>query len=544
MASLVREWGGGLVGSAADPQPISIPATIPAGHTLVLSLAVIQATEAASTVSDTAGNTWQVVAYESSGASTTRHIVAAAKITSELTSSDTISVDLGSAMTRFAWCVTEWDALLGVADSHFDDPANSGNVNSTAISCPDDSLLLSCVVLRNPGRTVTAVAPTQITTKYMSLAESGDRATWQQYRTVTTAATVSTESTLNSSGGFSLYSLVLVPASEEEATGSVIVGGAKKPIVSRSVIIGGEKKPVTGIWVIVGGEKKPIGLSGLLAPPPSSMALDGVWFGACPAYPGGATLADAQTVITKWGPGAAIRQFHTPLTAPHHPALASRVHSSYKPPVNAVISGALDDEIAAVAEATPAGDVIEIWHEPDKKILDGVYDSASTLLTVENLVAAKNHFYEVVKATNPDVWVANTLTGAAFSNYGGDREEPWGAAKADLAGVDLDGVHDTSPPLNIEYDDELAGILSFVSRYASSGYIGITVPEFGTSRPAYDSTGELRAEWTERQIDRVIAADAYMCCLYDYESTPGNEYLLDTPEGDLWASYVASNAWP
>src|SRR5690606_350557 len=94
----------------------------------------------------------------------------------------------------------------------FDDPENSTNVTSSAVSCPDDSLLLSCVVLRNPGRTVTAVAPTQITTKYLSLAESGNRATWQQYRTVTTAATVSTESTLDSSGGFTLITLAFVPA--------------------------------------------------------------------------------------------------------------------------------------------------------------------------------------------------------------------------------------------------------------------------------------------------------------------------------------------
>src|SRR5690606_5674070 len=136
------------------------------------------------TISDTAGNTW-VWDYSSSGGSTTRYVVAFAKITNPLTSSDEIIVDIASTTTRFAWCVTEWDRLLDVAAIGFDDPENSTNVTSSAVSCPDDSLLLSCVVLRNPGRTVTAVAPTQITTKYLSLAESGNRATWQQYRTVT-----------------------------------------------------------------------------------------------------------------------------------------------------------------------------------------------------------------------------------------------------------------------------------------------------------------------------------------------------------------------
>src|SRR5690606_9640480 len=212
MVAFVREWGGGLADSAADPQPIPIPATIEAGHTLVLSLAVVQATAGAPTISDTAGNTWVLDEYVASGASTTRHVVAHAKLTSELTNSDEIIVDIASATTRLAWCLTDWDSLLNVAAIGFDDPPNGTSVASSPVSCPDDSLLLSCGVLRNPGRTVTAVAPTQITTKYLSLVESGDRATWQQYRTVTTAATVSTESTLNSSGGFSLVNLTLVPA--------------------------------------------------------------------------------------------------------------------------------------------------------------------------------------------------------------------------------------------------------------------------------------------------------------------------------------------
>lgn len=212
MVAFVREWGDGLPDSAADPQPIPIPATIEAGHTLVLALAVVQGTAGAPTISDTAGNTWVLDEYVPSGASTTRHVVAHAKITNPLTSSDEIIVDIASSTFRFAWCVTEWDRLLDVASIGFDDPPTGTSVFSSEVSCPDDSLLLSCVVLRNPARIPTAVAPTQITTKYLSLAESTNRATWQQYRTVTTAATVSTESTLDVGGGFSLVNLTLVPA--------------------------------------------------------------------------------------------------------------------------------------------------------------------------------------------------------------------------------------------------------------------------------------------------------------------------------------------
>src|SRR5690606_12734561 len=115
MVSLVREWGGGLPGSAADPQPIPIPATVEAGHTLVLSLAVVQATSGAPTISDTAGNTWVLDEYVASGASTTRHVVAHAKITCELTNSDEIIVDIASATTRLALGLTALDSLLHVA---------------------------------------------------------------------------------------------------------------------------------------------------------------------------------------------------------------------------------------------------------------------------------------------------------------------------------------------------------------------------------------------------------------------------------------------
>lgn len=41
-------------------------------------------------------------------------------------------------------------------------------------------------------------------------------------------------------------------------TGTVIVGGAKKSVVSRSVIVGGAKKTVVNQWVIVDGVKKTI----------------------------------------------------------------------------------------------------------------------------------------------------------------------------------------------------------------------------------------------------------------------------------------------
>ena len=259
--ALVREWGDGLEGSASDPQTITIPATIPAGHTLIAVIVAVQYSEGAPTITDSKGNVWTVDRYEASGGSTTRHIVAHAKITNELTDSDTIIVDIASSTTRFAWCVTEWDSLLNVDSITFDDPGTTASVQTTDIACPDNSMLVTGVLLRNPGRVPTVVPPTQMTATYASLASSGNRVVWQQYREVPTASTVTTASTLDVGGGVSLVSLVLVEDSVEppvEALGSVIVGGTKVPVVSRSVIVGGVKKPVTSVSVIIGGVKKSI----------------------------------------------------------------------------------------------------------------------------------------------------------------------------------------------------------------------------------------------------------------------------------------------
>lgn len=215
MVAFVREWGGGLGGSAADPQPIPVPAAIDAGHTLVLALVVQQVTEAAPTVTDTQGNTWTVDTYVPSAASTTRHVMAHAKITTPLTGADTISVDIASSTTRFAWSVTEWDEPLDVTGSDFQDPANGTVVQSGPVACPADSVLVTGVVLRNVGRNPTPDAGTVLTAKHQSTVGTGDRAIWQQYKIVSAATTTNTGSTLDSSGGYSLTSLALAPAGTE-----------------------------------------------------------------------------------------------------------------------------------------------------------------------------------------------------------------------------------------------------------------------------------------------------------------------------------------
>lgn len=50
--------------------------------------------------------------------------------------------------------------------------------------------------------------------------------------------------------------VVLLEPSAGAPVTSVVVGGAKKTVVSRNVVVGGVKKPVVNRWVIVGGVKK------------------------------------------------------------------------------------------------------------------------------------------------------------------------------------------------------------------------------------------------------------------------------------------------
>jgi hypothetical protein len=242
-------------------------------------------------------------------------------------------------------------------------------------------------------------------------------------------------------------------------------------------------------------------------------------YGACPMKPGGESLAAARTVTTKWGQGAAVRQFKTDLSSPSTGPEFGIVHTSYKPSVSAILSGSLDAQIRAVAMATPAGHVLEVWHEVDKKVRDGIDTKA-------NLIAAKNRFYDVVKSVRPDVLIANTLTGWELSPTNTTTRgniDQWAAVKADILGVDLDGIRPTTLPYT-DYRDEVNVALAFVDRFP--GYTGWAVPEFGCPRVAADPDGIERAAWLT-SYGRLFAAEgAAYVTLYEYDSSAG--YALTT----------------
>lgn len=242
-------------------------------------------------------------------------------------------------------------------------------------------------------------------------------------------------------------------------------------------------------------------------------------FGGCPAG-GGTSLAAAQSVIDKWGGHPAIRMFQATGVSPR-PVDAGVMHVSWKPTAAQITPAWVTKVCANLLE----NDCVEVWHEADSKVRKGQ-------LKFDDVVGRKNKFFDAVKSVRPDLRVVNTLTGQALSDYGHDEWQKWGVVRADLLGLDADGIHDKVAPLDIPYEDEIARVARFLS--ANPGYAGWVVPEFGTSRPGWDAKGMERAAWASKYGGLFAAAGAAYVCLYDYPSTPGNTFAAGTAEFDVW----------
>ena len=235
--------------------------------------------------------------------------------------------------------------------------------------------------------------------------------------------------------------------------------------------------------------------------------------GACPEA-GGATLAAAQTVITKWGVGAAVRQFMGTAAAPR-PADAGITHHSFKPTLAQITTA----WVTTITKDLKSGDVVEVWHEADKKVTDNI-------LTKADVVGRKNAFYDIVKQVRPDLYVANTLTGWLFDPKSGKNPDDWAVVKADILGVDADGVRPTALPYT-NYEAETARAVKFLEDHPSYKYF--SVPEFGCPRiPALDADGTKRATYHDYYMNLWTATGKCLyVTLYEYNSSPN--YSLETP---------------
>lgn len=250
-------------------------------------------------------------------------------------------------------------------------------------------------------------------------------------------------------------------------------------------------------------------------------------YGGCP--PGGGTsLAAQQSVVDRWWVGAFVRQFMATGRAPRAED-AGRVHISWKPTLAQITRAWVE---SATANLLP-GDYVEVWHELDRKV-------RLKALTKADGVARKNRFYDLVTEVRPDLLVVNTLTGQALSDYGDEEWQEWGVVKAHRLGLDADGIHDKRAPLDIPYEDEVDRVVRFLS--ANPSYGGWLVPEFGTSRPGWDTKGLERAAWATKYGRLFAAAGAEAVALYDYESTPGNQFKPGTPEDAAWHQFAPQAA--
>lgn len=254
-------------------------------------------------------------------------------------------------------------------------------------------------------------------------------------------------------------------------------------------------------------------------------------FGACPTNPGGESLNAALTVSTKFGAGAYVRQFKINLSAPNSSPLFGGVHTSYKPDISSMLNGSLDSAIAAVAAATPNGHVLEVWHEADRKVKTGQFTD------FQEAVDVKNRFYDVVKATNPNVLVANTLTGwessPSNSSTNGNIDK-WADVRADIIGLDYDGIHDW--PYPTYSNAQIAVATAFVANH--SGYSYWAIPEFGTGTQSNDPNQTTRAAWASEHANRFIAAGAMYCCWYDFDADGIVYTMTEQAEIDAWAGRV------
>lgn len=264
-------------------------------------------------------------------------------------------------------------------------------------------------------------------------------------------------------------------------------------------------------------------------------------FGAC--VTNGGTLAG---VGQKYGGTPPVRHFATTTVAWAATPANTSVHRSFKPAYT--IADSTIDAMLKAAEADAVKNnvihLVTFHHESDNDGLSG------TALT--DRIKQINRPYERKQALGlKHVYVVPVFTGGLFASYTAQaKRDLWNGVKGDLLGVDMDGVHtaDTASDYATNYDDETANALKFVAANKANGFIGWTVPEFGTSRRSFDSSGAKRAAWFTKWGKHFADNGAVQVLAYDYDTgshngatTDYNQLRVGTPEHNAWKALVATN---
>lgn len=297
-----------------------------------------------------------------------------------------------------------------------------------------------------------------------------------------------------------------------------------------SMMHNGSEIPVAQGQVIVGDAPAP-------EDPPVAAKM-GV--GACPANPGGESLNAALSVANKYADGVVVRQFMGSIKTPNVSPRLSTVHTSYNlasNPYDQVLAGNLDAAITAAALAARPGDILEWTHEFDKKVRDGNVPLAGG-------IQAKNHFYDVVKAANPEVLVATTYTWGLFASWHNnnlDTPDDYKDIKADILGIDYDGgvTYNTSTGY-----PNFTDTMNRVRTWATGKYSRLAVPEFGCPRSdTLDTDGAILASWLQQSLTRFASYGYEYVCYYDYNLNSDYSSLDKPASIAVWRdAVIASNA--
>jgi hypothetical protein len=281
--------------------------------------------------------------------------------------------------------------------------------------------------------------------------------------------------------------------------------------------------------------------------------------GACPIKPGSFT---GDVVMDKWGEGVALRRFWStsgfPTSISKNPRAGLEHISFYLSPADTTAfptDTTLQNACLAALRSIPVADrpkiMVEALHEGDEKVNRGTAAGWS----IPQVIAAKNKFYELAKSVDPNFLVVATYTAWLFDpDNTGKNPDAWGTVKADVLGLDYDGVHSYPYP---EYSDEVVRLKAFLTKWGgASGYYKYwTVPEFNTSRGNHltagvDTNGTERAAWMKQYADlfsspsytAVGAALAVMW--YDYESSAGVVVAPGSAEFTQWKALCDASKLP
>lgn len=275
-------------------------------------------------------------------------------------------------------------------------------------------------------------------------------------------------------------------------------------------------------------------------PVPEPPAKQATQFGACILDKG------AAGVVAKFGKGAAIRQYmSSALSVPVFPA-GSLMHVSFKAPSIGWTDAQIDSMLKVAASGAP-GMLVTFNHEPDNDGMTGAQIAAWK--------DRSNRLYDRNVALGRPCLIAPTFTGDFWSNHTTDAErDVWlKDLKGDLFGLDFDGVHDnqTTKPTDLTYRvgknevtnaDEIAVLQKALTTYAANGWTGFCVPEFGTSRAAWDTDGLGRTKWINDNAARFIAAGCYYVAWFDQSAAGKTDVIAaGSPELDALRALVAAN---